>query len=208
MSIPKTSMPSSRGRGNLSNAERQTPNAERPMQSAERQTANDKFGVRRSAFGVRRSAFGVRRSAFGVRRSAFGVRRSAFGVRRSAFGVRRSAFGVRRSAFGVRRWAFGALRPAFGKLPLPFFPSPDKLLLGERRVLEAELENIPSGTAPRSTGLEPKRLKMAQNLERNAYAANCNAQTPNSSVYGGFSSRSESTQVKTHTLYRRALDLT
>ena len=41
-----------------------------------------------------------------------------------------------------------------------FFPSPDKLLLSERRVLEAELENIRSGTAPRSTGLEPKRLKM------------------------------------------------
>ena len=90
-----------------------------------------------------------------------------------------------------------------------FFPSPDKLLLAERRVLEAELENIRSAAAPRSTGLEPKRLKMAQNLESNAYAANCSAQTPDSSVYGGFVSRSESTQVKTHSsLDRRALDLT
>jgi len=59
-----------------------------------------------------------------------------------------------------------------------FFPSPDKLLLAERRVLEAELENIRSGTAPRSSSLEPKRLKMTQNLESNAYEANCSAQTP------------------------------
>ena len=89
-----------------------------------------------------------------------------------------------------------------------FFPSPDKLLLAERRVLEAELENIRSGTASRSTGLEPKRLKMTQNLVNNAYATNFSAQTPDSSIYDGFSSRSESTQVKTHSsLDRRALDL-
>ena len=79
-----------------------------------------------------------------------------------------------------------------------FFPSPDKLLLAERCVLEAELENIRSATEPQSTGLEPKRLNMTQKLESNAYAANCSAQTPGSSVYGGFSNRSESTQVKTH----------
>ena len=90
-----------------------------------------------------------------------------------------------------------------------FFPSPDKLLLAERRALEAELENIRSAKAPRSTVLEPKRLKMTQNLESNAYAVNCSAQKPDSSVYGGFSSRSESAQVKTHSsLDRRALDLT
>ena len=76
-------------------------------------------------------------------------------------------------------------------------------------MLEAELENIQSGTAPRSTGLEPKRLKMTQNLESNAYAVNCSAQTPDSRIYVGFSSRSESTQVKTHSsLDRRVLDLT
>ena len=92
-----------------------------------------------------------------------------------------------------------------------FFPSPDKLLLAERRVLEAELGNIRSGTAPRSTGLEPKRLKMTQNLESNAYAGNSSAQTPDTNFYGGFSSKSESsaTQVKTHSsLDRRALEHT
>lgn len=41
-----------------------------------------------------------------------------------------------------------------------FFPSPDKLLLAERRLLEAELENIRKGTVPRSNFLEPKRLIM------------------------------------------------
>ena len=90
-----------------------------------------------------------------------------------------------------------------------FFPSPDKLLLAERRVLEAELENIRTGTAPRSTGLEPKRLKMTQNLESNAAAASCSTEIPDSSIYAGFSSRSESTQVKTHSsLDRRALEHT
>lgn len=67
-----------------------------------------------------------------------------------------------------------------------FFPSPDKLLLAEGHVLEAELENIRRGTAPESTGPEPKRLKMTQNLESNAYAANCSTHTPDSSLYGGF----------------------
>ena len=65
--------------------------------------------------------------------------------------------------------------------------------------------------APRLTGLEPKRLKMTQNLESNTYAANCREQTPDSSIYhGGFSSRSESTQhEKAHRpLDRRALELT
>ena len=37
-----------------------------------------------------------------------------------------------------------------------FFPSPDKLLLGERRVLEAELSSIKT----ESGHLEPKRLNM------------------------------------------------
>ena len=41
-----------------------------------------------------------------------------------------------------------------------FFPSPDKLLLAERRLLEAELEIIRKGTVPRSNFLEPKRLIM------------------------------------------------
>lgn len=50
---------------------------------------------------------------------------------------------------------------------------------------------------------------MTQNLESNAYAANCSAQTPDSSIYGGFYSRSESTQVKTHSsLDRTALEHT
>ena len=81
--------------------------------------------------------------------------------------------------------------------------SPDKLMLAERRVLEAELENIQSATPPRSTGLQPKRLKMSQNSESNTYAANCSTETPDSSSYGGFSSRSESTQVKTHSFLDR-----
>ena len=51
--------------------------------------------------------------------------------------------------------------------------------------------------------------KMSQNLESNAYAANCSAEAPDSSSYGGFSSRSESTQVKTHSsLDQRALEHT
>ena len=37
-----------------------------------------------------------------------------------------------------------------------FFPSPDKLLLAERRVLEAELEKIRTDTVRRSLGLEPR----------------------------------------------------
>ena len=44
-----------------------------------------------------------------------------------------------------------------------FFPSPDKLLLAERRVLEAEPENMCSRTAPRSTCLELRRLRMKKN---------------------------------------------
>jgi len=50
-----------------------------------------------------------------------------------------------------------------------FFPSPDKLMLAERRVLEAELEKIRTGTVRRSPGLEPRRLSMSQHLDRNVY---------------------------------------
>ena len=50
---------------------------------------------------------------------------------------------------------------------------------------------------------------MTQNLESNAYAANCSTQKRESSIYGGFYSRSESTQVQTHSyLDRRALNHT
>ena len=41
-----------------------------------------------------------------------------------------------------------------------FFPCPDKLLLAERHVLEAELKNLWSRTALRSTSLEPRRLEI------------------------------------------------
>ena len=37
-----------------------------------------------------------------------------------------------------------------------FFPSPDKLLLAEKRLLEAELKNIKTETACRPNHLEPK----------------------------------------------------
>ena len=41
-----------------------------------------------------------------------------------------------------------------------FFPSPDKLLLAERRVMEAELKNIKTENACQPNHLEPKRLNM------------------------------------------------
>ena len=37
-----------------------------------------------------------------------------------------------------------------------FFPSPDKQLLAERRLLEAELKNMKTETARRPNHLEPK----------------------------------------------------
>ena len=40
-----------------------------------------------------------------------------------------------------------------------FFPLPDKLMLAERRVLEAELEKIRTGMVRWSPGLEPRRLR-------------------------------------------------
>ena len=97
-----------------------------------------------------------------------------------------------------------------------FFPSPDKLMLAERRVLEAELEKIRTGTVRRSPGLEPRRLSMSQYLDRNVYDS-FTEQTPESSTceYGGWinkasssaSRQSESTQLKTHSpLDRRALE--
>ena len=39
-----------------------------------------------------------------------------------------------------------------------FFPSPCKLLLAERRILEAELNNIKAQNHQQPTRLEPKRL--------------------------------------------------
>ena len=49
-----------------------------------------------------------------------------------------------------------------------FFPSPDKLLLAERRVLEAELNNIKTETCHQPnqcSHLEPKRLNMNPSLK-------------------------------------------
>jgi len=91
-------------------------------------------------------------------------------------------------------------------------------MLSERRVLEAELEKIRTGTVRRSPGLEPRRLSMSQYLDRNVYDS-FTEQTPESSTCEyrrvdkqSFSSssasrQSESTQLKTHSpLDRRALE--
>ena len=45
-----------------------------------------------------------------------------------------------------------------------FFPSPDKLMLAERRVLETELEKIRTGIVRRTPGLEPRQLSMSRCL--------------------------------------------
>ena len=42
-----------------------------------------------------------------------------------------------------------------------FFPSPSKLLLAERRVLEAELSNIREENRRKSSQFEPKRLNFS-----------------------------------------------
>ena len=65
-----------------------------------------------------------------------------------------------------------------------FFPSPDKLLLAERRMLEAELSNIKaeSGHQFNPNHLEPKRLNMTL-TKATSYACQIGSKCPNVNIY-------------------------
>ena len=97
-----------------------------------------------------------------------------------------------------------------------FFPSPDKLLLAERRVLEAELNNIKTETG-QPNHLEPTRLNMTPSLSSVEKSVNKTSQQQSSeaAINFGFDASPEvsattsnqSTQAVQSPLNRRATEL-
>ena len=97
-----------------------------------------------------------------------------------------------------------------------FFPSPDKLLLAEKRVLEAELNNIKTETG-QPNHLEPTRLNMTPSLSSVEKSVNKTSQQQSSeaAINFGFDASPEvsattsnqSTQAVQSPLNRRAIEL-
>ena len=94
-----------------------------------------------------------------------------------------------------------------------FFPSPDKLLLAERRSLEAELKNIKTETARRPNHHEPKRLNMTaceSGVERSVDTTP-QQQSPQAATNCGFEAiatpSNQSSETFQSPLDRRALEL-
>ena len=94
-----------------------------------------------------------------------------------------------------------------------FFPSPDKLLLAERRLLQAELKNIKTETACWPNHLEPKRLNMTaceSGLERSVDTTP-QQQSPQAATNFGFEAvatpSNQSSKTFQSPLDQRALEL-
>ena len=94
-----------------------------------------------------------------------------------------------------------------------FFPSPDKLLLAERRVLEAELNNIKTESGPQPNHLEPKRLNTTSSLRSVGKSLNKTSQQQSSEAATNFgfevsvTTSNQSTDTIQGPLDRRAAEL-